>query len=134
MHDSRRRVRTPIALTCLLLAGCGGGTAPQAPTPVPSPDAPTANAYILPGAATLGPGAFGDHPVLIFKGERLRWRNADSEEHNLVADTRSLPEFSTTGVLGSGDERAFTMNTPGSTRFHCTIHPQMAGTLVVQQR
>jgi len=26
------------------------------------------------------------------------------------------------------------MNTIGSTTFHCTIHPQMVGTLIVQAR
>lgn len=94
----------------------------------------TANAYILPGAVDLGPNAFGDHPLLIFRGERLRWRNFDSTEHNLVADRASLPEFVTTGTLAPGDERTFTMNTLGTTPFHCTIHPQMTGTLIVQDR
>lgn len=119
------------ALTILLIAAC----ARQTPTsPAPPADAPTANAYILPGAADLGPNAFGDEPVVIRKGERLRWRNADTEEHNVVADTRSLPEFVTTGTLAPGGERLFTMNTTGTTRIHCTIHPQMVGMLVVQER
>ena len=26
------------------------------------------------------------------------------------------------------------MNTVGTTKFHCTIHPQMVGTLIVQER
>ena len=126
-----RVVGATTALTILLIAAC----ARQTPTsPTPPADAPTANAYILPGAANLGANAFGDEPVVIHKGERLRWRNADAVEHNVVADTVSLPEFVTTGTLAPGGERLFTMNTIGTTRIHCTIHPQMVGTLVVQER
>ena len=102
------------------------------PTPVPE-DAPTANVYILPGAVDLGPLAFGDHPLVIYKGERMRWRNIDSIAHNLVADTPALPEFVTTGTLAPGSERTFTMTTLGSTTFHCKEHPQMTGTLIVQE-
>jgi len=103
-------------------------------SPTPPADPPTANAYILPGAVDLGPTAFGDEPVVIHEGEALRWRNADTVDHNVVADTASLPEFATTGTLAPGGERRFTMNTTGSTQIHCTIHPQMMGILVVQER
>jgi len=117
----------------LMLTACGSGTMSPSPSPAPSPQDPTdANAYILPGAVNLGANAFGDEPVVIHKGERLRWHNADSVEHNVVTDTASLPEFMTTGILPPGGEQAFVMNTVGSTRIHCTIHPQMVGTLVVR--
>jgi plastocyanin len=72
--------------------------------------------------------------VVIYKGERMRWQNVDTVEHNVVADAVSLPEFLTTGTLAPGDERSFIMKTIGTTRIHCTIHPQMTGTLVVQER
>jgi plastocyanin len=126
-----RGVGAATALAILLIAACGGQT-PMSPTP--PTDAPTANAYILPGAVTQGPNAFGDEPVVIHKGERLRWRNLDTVEHDVVTDTASLPEFATTGTLAPGGERSFTMNTVGTTRIHCSIHPQMTGTLVVQER
>jgi plastocyanin len=119
------------ALTTLLLAACGN-TPPTAPAP--PAEIPTANAYILPGAVDQGSNAFGDEPVVVYKGERLRWRNIDTVEHDVVADTASLPEFMTSGVLAPGGERSFDMNTIGTTRIHCTIHPQMTGTLVVRER
>jgi len=104
----------------------------MSPTPVGDP--PTANVYILPGAVHLGANAFGDETIVIVKGERMRWRNLDSVEHTLVPDTPSLPEFETTGPLAPGDERSFVMMTTGTTRIHCTEHPQMIGTLVVRER
>ena len=126
-----RTIGAATALAILFAAACGGQP-PASPTPPPA-EAPTANAYILPGAVGLGPTAFGDEPVVVHKGERLRWRNADSVEHDVVADTPVLPEFKTTGTLAPGGERLFTMNTVGTTRIHCTIHPQMVGSLVVQE-
>ncbi len=121
------------AVTILLVTACGRGTTPpMAPTPPPPPEITTANVYILPGAVNLGATAFGDEPVVIHKGERMRWRNADTVEHDVVTDSVALPEFMTTGVLAPGGERSFAMNTIGTTKIHCTIHPQMVGTLVVQ--
>lgn len=137
MNQAERTTRViPTIATMLmivLLAACASQS-PMSPTPPPPADAPIANAYILPGAEDLGANAFGNEPVVIHKGERLRWRNADSLAHDVVADTASLPEFATTGTLAPGDERLFTMNTVGTTRIHCTIHPQMTGLLVVQQQ
>jgi plastocyanin len=95
---------------------------------------PTANAFILPGATNLGANAFGDEPVIIFKGERVRWINADTQTHNIVTDTAAFPEFTTTGQLTPGGEKAFIMNTVGTTPIHCADHPAMTGTLVVRER
>jgi len=126
-----RIVGAATTLAILFAAACGGQP-PASPTPPPA-EAPTANAYILPGAVGLGPTAFGDEPVVVHKGERLRWRNVDTVEHDVVADTATLPEFATTGTLAPGGERVFTMNTVGTTGIHCTIHPQMVGSLVVRE-
>jgi plastocyanin len=115
----------------LLISACGSGTPPVSPTPTGDP--PTANVYILPGAVDLGANAFGDEAIVIFKGERMRWRNLDAVEHTLVPDT-PLPGFDTTGALAPGGDRSFLMLTTGTTRIHCTEHPQMVGTLVVRER
>ncbi|HEY7292447.1 MAG TPA: plastocyanin/azurin family copper-binding protein [Vicinamibacterales bacterium] len=133
MTISRRVIRAMTMGTMLFGAACGQDAAPAAPTPPTPPESGTANAYILPGAVNLGSTAFGDEPVVIHRGERMRWTNADGVEHNVVTDTPSLPEFMTTGVLAPGGEQSFVMKTAGSTRIHCTIHPQMTGTLIVQQ-
>ena len=101
----------------------GERRAPRHPPPVG--DTTTANVYILPGAVDLGANAFGDEPVVIHPGERMRWRNVDLVQHNIVANTTTLPEFQTTSNLDPGGERSFVMNTVGSTTIHCTIHPQM---------
>ena len=124
-----------VAFAALLLSACGADAPPMSPSPTPPPvDAVTANVYALPGASNLGPNAFGDEPIVIFKGERMRFVNADSTEHNVVSDTPAIPEFRTTGTLAPGGQATFSMNTVGQTTIHCTIHPAMTGTLVVKAR
>ncbi|HUL74828.1 MAG TPA: plastocyanin/azurin family copper-binding protein [Vicinamibacterales bacterium] len=133
MRISRLLARITIAAALFFVAACFKTSAPTAPLPTPA-EAPIANTYILPGAIDLGANAFGDDPIVIFKGERMRWRNLDTVEHNVVTDTMTLPEFGTTGLLAPGGEQSFVMNTVGETKIHCTIHPQMVGTLIVRER
>jgi plastocyanin len=133
MGHLRLLVRSTAALPILLIVACGKDMPPVSPAPSPA-DAPIANTYILPGAVALGANAFGDDPIVIFKGEQMRWRNLDVTEHNVVADTTVLPEFATTGTLVPGGEHSYVMNTVGETKIHCTIHPQMVGTLIVRDR
>jgi plastocyanin len=65
---------------------------------------------------------------------RLEVVARDADEHDVVTDTPSLAEFMRTGTLAPGGERSFIMNTTGTSRIHCRIHPQMVGTLVVQEQ
>src|SRR3954471_12502463 len=86
------------ALTMSLMAGCGGrDDMPMPPSgPSPSPTVVTATAYILPGAASLGDRAFGDEPIVIYKGERLRWVNVDTLTHLIIADSPDVTDLSKT--------------------------------------
>src|SRR5262245_17515875 len=130
MRTSRLLTHATTALTVLAIASCSKPELPSSPTP---PSVTTANVYILPGAVNLGGNAFGDEPIVIHKGERMRWVNVDTVEHTVVPDTPSLPEFETTGALRPGGERSFIMNTVGTVTIHCKDHPQMVGKLIVQE-
>jgi plastocyanin len=118
----------------LMIGGCGGndGTPPLGPTP-PAMVA-TANAYILPNAVSLGSEAFGDEPLVIYNEERLRFINIDTLTHALVADTPGATDFLKTDVLPPSGEQSFIMTRTGTTTFHCTIHPEMVGRLIVRDR
>ena len=95
----------------------------------------TASAYILPDAVSLGDWAFGDEPIVIYKGERLRWVNADTLTHVIVADSPDATDFRKTEELpGNGVAQSFIMTKLGMTRIHCAIHPNMTGTLIVRQQ
>jgi len=119
------------ALTMVLMAGCGGNDA--APMPAGPTPAVTASAYILPDAVSLGDRAFGDEPIVIYKGERLRWVNADGLAHVIVADSPDATDFRMTDELPPGGQQSFVMTRLGTTGIHCAIHPNMTGTLIVRE-
>jgi plastocyanin len=137
MSKLRHVLFSIITLTMLAIAGCGGSDAPPiGPTPTPQPPSPavTANAYILPDAVSKAHWAFGDEPVVIHQGERLRWVNVDTATHVVVADSPDATDFRKTDELRSGGEQSFVMNKLGTTGIHCSIHPSMTGTLIVRAR
>jgi len=102
--------------------------------PSPSPTIVTASAYILPNAVALGDFAFGDEPIVIYAGERLRWVNVDGLSHQIVADSPDATDFRQTEELSpGGGEQSFIMNKLGTTRIHCATHPNMTGTLIVRE-
>jgi len=124
------------ALAMLSMAGCGeNGGVPMPPAgPTPSPAPTTASVYILPGAVSLGEWAFGDETIVIYRSERMRWVNADTLTHVIVADSPDATDFRKTDELrGSGGEQSFIMTRLGTTRIHCAIHPNMTGTLTVRE-
>jgi plastocyanin len=133
--SAMRLFAAPTLLTLLTFSACGGNDSKPMPpgSPTPPPGTTTANVYILPGATTLGSNAFGDHPLVIYNGERMHWRNIDDTTHALVADTPGVPDFRETDVLAPGGEQSFLITSTGRTTFHCRIHPTMVGTLIVQE-
>lgn len=120
----------PFTTLLLISMACGSSSTPASPSPAP---VVTANAYILPGAVQYDGFAFGDKPVVVFTGERLRWVNADTLTHVVVADSPDATDFRRTGELTPGGHESFVMTKPGTTRIHCAIHPNMTGTLIVRE-
>jgi len=60
----------------------------------------------------------------------VRWRSGDGVDHTVVAD--SSPPPNSVGVPAGSTSTTQTITTPGTYRYHCTIHPGMHGTLIVQ--
>jgi plastocyanin len=133
-HALRHTLAVVTALTLWLMASCGGNAPLPMPPASPTPPPVTASAYILPGAVSLNDWAFGDEPVVIYKGERLRWVNADTVTHLIVADSPGATDFrNSTELSPNGGEQSFTMTRLGTTGIHCSIHPNMTGTLIVRE-
>lgn len=65
--------------------------------------------------------------VTVNVGDTVTWRNDDTAGHTATA----AGEFDT-GAIAPGDTAAVTFDTAGTFAYVCSIHPQMAGTVVVQ--
>lgn len=71
--------------------------------------------------------AFRPRRVEIARGTRVRWTNEDSVAHT----TTSTTGLWNSGSLATGDTFSRVFRTRGTFRYHCTIHPDMTGKVVV---
>ena len=73
--------------------------------------------------------SFEGATVTIQAGGKVTWKNMGQTPHTATADDGSFD----TGTVDPGKLKAETkaFKQPGTFAYHCTIHPQMHGTVVV---
>ena len=71
--------------------------------------------------------AFGPASITVNTGDSVTWTNKDSTAHTVTADGGSFDQ----PLPASGGTATITFNTAGTFPYHCTIHPNMHGTVVV---
>ena len=77
-----------------------------------------------------GSQSFSPNPTTMRVGQTVAWKNNDTIAHDATQDACALLD---TGTVSAGATSApLTMSTAGTFTYHCTIHPGMVGTLVVQ--
>ena len=83
----------------------------------------------VPGAATATIADFSFSPatVTVPAGTTVTWRNTGSVRHTVTADDGSFDS----GNLSARDSFSMAFATAGSFAYHCAIHPQMVGSVVV---
>jgi plastocyanin len=79
-------------------------------------------------AATIG--AFTPPSVTASVGQTVAWVFQDANPHTVTADDDSFT--SPKGGLANGKTYSHTFDKAGTYKYHCFIHPQMLGTVVVQ--
>ena len=72
--------------------------------------------------------AFDPQSITVKVGDTVTWVNGDSTAHTVVADDGSFDS----GDLAPGASFAFTFSAAGTVPYHCGVHPQMTGGVVVQ--
>jgi plastocyanin len=111
-----------------LIAGCGSSySSPSGPTPPASPAVGTPVAVVS-GASTLTTTAYAPNPITISVGGTATWTNSDSTPHTSTGNDGSW----NSGAIAPGASFSRTFAAAGSFPYHCTIHPGMVGTVVVQ--
>jgi plastocyanin len=81
--------------------------------------------------------AFDPATITVAVGTNITWINNDATAHTVTSDTGSADTFdsgsiSASGGYGGGGSFHRTFATAGTFHYHCSIHPSMHGTVIVQ--
>lgn len=72
--------------------------------------------------------SFSPDTLTVKVGEKVTWTNKDSTGHSATADDGSFD----TGIIAQGQSGSATFSKAGTYTYHCSVHPNMKGTIVVQ--
>jgi plastocyanin len=133
------------ASTALILAACsGGGTsatpAPEASGPAPAASEPAASEPAAGGGGTCTAGeeagtvqvtiegfAYSPGTITASVGDVIAFTNKDAASHTATLDDGACD----TGGISADGTKSLTFSAAGSYPFHCSIHPDMKGTIEV---
>ena len=137
------RIRITLLTLSLGLSGaCGSYTAPTTTQNPPPPAAMTNDISIVTGASVLTTTAFSPNPKVVplagTSSVSVRWVNKDisgggyttgtATVHNITSDNGA---FTASGPLGGNATYTISLTAAGSYPYHCSIHPNMVGTITV---
>lgn len=77
---------------------------------------------------TIQSFAFNPPTVTVQVGDSVTWMNRDSVPHTSTSD---VPTVWDSGLLSQGQSFPFTFTMAGSFAYHCTVHPFMHGSVMV---
>lgn len=104
-------------------------TSTQTGTRVQSPTGSVSSAPMAAGdSVTIQNFAFSPASLTVKVGDKVTWTNQDSVGHSATADDSSFD----TGVLQQGQSGSVTFSKAGTYTYHCSVHPNMHGTIIVQ--
>lgn len=118
-------------ILALVVAGCASQSPPATPAAPAAPAAPGAAAPPAGNTVTIRNFAFSPAALSVKPGTTVTWTNQDSAPHTVVSADGDPAPF-TSDTLATGASFTFTFTTPGTYTYHCSIHPSMTGTIVVQ--
>src|SRR6266852_2850511 len=127
---ARRLAVISIAGALTFAVSCGQSTpaSPTSPSTPTSPQGPGID-FTININGNNGSSSYSPSPLNMRVGQVVNWHNLDSIEHTAtlsgVFDTGAIAAF-------SAHDNAVKMNTAGTFTYHCSIHPGMVGTIVVQ--
>ncbi|MGH9144164.1 MAG: cupredoxin domain-containing protein [Vicinamibacterales bacterium] len=104
------------------LAGSGCGSS--------SPAAPTVSADVtITMVGDRASQSYSPNPTTMRVGQTVAWKNGDTTAHTATQDAA---RFDSGTISAGATSSPLMMSTAGTFTYHCTIHPGMVGSLVVQ--
>jgi len=126
IHGMNRWVALPlILLAAVLVSGCVQSPGQQNQNPPPGNPPPGSGQT----GVTIQNFAFSPATLTVKAGDTVVWTNQDSSSHTVVSDSGS--EIAS-GTLSQGGTYSHTFNSAGTYGYHCGIHQNMKGKIIVE--
>ncbi len=109
------RVAMAMGIIVMFLAACGSAAAPGGGSSSTS--------------VTISNFAFVPATLTVKVGTTVTWTNQDTVAHTVASDAGDWISSN----LAQGQSYTHTFDTAGTFTYHCSIHPNMKGTIVVTQ-
>jgi plastocyanin len=120
--------RLPRVLLVMAVLLCGAAIAPSLALPSQAFNWQLfASAYQLPEPIEIHDFTFAPNVIIIPVGTTVRWTNDDATNHTVTSDTAGLFDL----ALAPGVSREYRFDVPGIYTYHCKIHPDMTGKVIV---
>lgn len=102
------------------------GLTPTVPTTTPTP--PTTTTPTAGASVSIIDDSFNPVSTTVLSGQTVVWTNNDTDAHTVTADDGSFDS----GIIPPGGTFNYTFTNPGMVNYHCSIHPDMLGSIDVQ--
>jgi plastocyanin len=89
----------------------------------------SAPAYAEDSQISIKDHLFTPSTLTISAGTKVTWTNHDQDPHTVVESGAPKPFHSS--ALDTNDTFSYTFTEPGTYKYFCTLHPTMAGKVVV---
>ncbi len=114
----RRPVGTVLVVAAMTLGSCGG-TSSDTTTNTPAGGSTQ---------VTIDNFAFSPATITVQAGTEVTWQNLQGSPHTVTGDADDFDS----AQLPKDAEFSQTFDTPGEYDYHCEIHPNMTGTVIVE--
>ncbi len=127
----------------LLLSACGGatsgsannngGTTAPAATNTPTSSGTGNGPVVMITTGSSNPYAFSPATLTIKVGTTVVWKNTTSAPHTVTSDDgKSFDSGVNNPIAPQSGTFSFTFTQPGTYAYHCSFHPYMKATIIVQ--
>src|SRR5262245_36841738 len=90
-----------------------------------NPSSPSSGTLVT---VQINNSVYAPNPMTMKVGQQVNWKNNDSITHTATLEGMFNNVISPMSAQGA----PVTMNSAGTFNYHCTIHPGMNGTIIVQ--
>ena len=121
-HGGCLAARVALALVAVMPASCAPGAAPT-PAPIRT------DRVMVVETGAQDQWGYSPSVIEVAIGTSVTWHNGGAQFHTVTSDSPGRP-FDL--GLDPGKDASFTFSQAGTFAYHCGVHPQMKGTVVVR--